>query len=147
MEYKILLVLHLLGSSVWVGGHLILAITILPRALKLRDPDILNQFESRYEKIGIPALLVQVATGLRLVYYYTDNVLDVFDFAYSQHTFIALKIILLSTTIVIAAHARIRLIGKLKEENMVFLAWHIITVTILGVVILFFGAGIRIGNW
>ena len=44
MEYKILLVLHLLGSSVWVGGHLILAITILPRALKLHDPEILHQF-------------------------------------------------------------------------------------------------------
>ena len=147
MEYKILLVLHLLGSSVWVGGHLILAITILPRALKLHDPEILHQFESRYEKIGIPALLLQVATGLRLVYYYNDNLLDVFDFAYSQHTFIALKIILLLITVVIAAHARIRLISKLKEENMVFLAWHIITVTILGVAILFFGAGIRIGNW
>ncbi len=142
-----MLVLHLIGSSIWVGGHLILAITILPRALKLRDPDILHQFESRYEKIGIPALLLQVATGLWLAYYYVDNLLTVFDFAYSQHTFIAIKIILLILTVIIAAHARIRLISKLKEENMVFLAWHIITVTVLGLAILFFGAGIRIGNW
>lgn len=147
MAYKLMLVLHLIGSSIWVGGHLILAITILPRALKLRDPELLHQFESRYEKIGIPALLLQIITGLWLAYYYVDNLFEVFDFAYSQHTFIALKIILLLLTVVIAAHARIRLINKLKEENMVFLAWHIITITILGIAILFFGAGIRIGNW
>src|SRR5204862_3137292 len=105
---------------------------------KLHDPEILRQFESRYEKIGIPALLLQIATGLRLVYNYTDNLFDVFDFGYSQHTFIALKIILLLVTVVIAAHARIRLIGKLKEESMAFLAAHIITITIIGIAILFF---------
>ncbi|TDO16827.1 MULTISPECIES: hypothetical protein [Halomonas] len=32
-----LLLLHLLGATVWTGGHLVLAATILPRVLKGRD--------------------------------------------------------------------------------------------------------------
>ena len=142
-----LLVLHLIGSSVWVGGHLILATVILPRSLRLRDPESLHQFESRYEKVGIPALLLQILSGIWLAYFYVGNLFDVFDFSDAQHTLIALKLILLGATIVIAAHARLRLIGKLREENMVYLAWHIFTITLLAVAMLFLGAGIRVGGW
>jgi hypothetical protein len=43
--YRILIALHLVGASVWIGGHLVLATTILPRALRNRDPAIILDFE------------------------------------------------------------------------------------------------------
>jgi len=33
-SYYIALSLHILGATIWAGGHLILATTILPRALR-----------------------------------------------------------------------------------------------------------------
>jgi len=145
MLFKVLLTLHLLGSSIWVGGHLILAITILPRALRLRDPTIISEFESKYEKLGVPALLIQIITGVALTYFYVDNIFDVFDFAYSQHSLIAIKLLLILATIAIAAHARLRIISDLKESNLRFLAIHIITITIIAVTTMILGGLVRIG--
>ena len=56
--------LHLLAATVWTGGHLVLALTVLPRALRLRNPQVLLDFEQGYEKLGMPALAIQVASGL-----------------------------------------------------------------------------------
>lgn len=52
--YGTLLLLHILGATVWTGGHLIVALTILPRALKRKAPAELLRFESAYERIGTP---------------------------------------------------------------------------------------------
>jgi putative copper export protein len=147
MLEHIVLFLHIIGGSIWAGGHLVLAITILPKALSARSPEILHSFESRYEKIGIPALLTQIVTGIILAINYSGNLFMNFDFASPLHSYISIKLILLALTIIIAAHARIRLIGKLREENLNFLAAHIITVTILAVLLVFFGVGIRVGGW
>ncbi len=145
IPFQLLLTLHLLGSSIWVGGHLILAITILPRALRLNDPSIIAEFEARYEKLGIPSLLLQILTGIMLTYFYVDNLFDVFDFAYLQHTLIALKLLILLATIIIAVNARLRIISKLNKSNLRFLAIHIITITILAVTTMILGGLVRIG--
>ena len=61
-----LLFLHLLGASVWVGGHLVLLFSVLPGALRRRDVQPVRAFEQLYERVGIPALLLQIATGIWL---------------------------------------------------------------------------------
>ncbi|HNU41880.1 MAG TPA: hypothetical protein PKH83_05260, partial [Cyclobacteriaceae bacterium] len=61
---KWLILVHVLGASVWVGGHLILSIGFLPRALQSKDINIITGFEKSFERIGIPALLAQIITGL-----------------------------------------------------------------------------------
>src|SRR5947208_14564402 len=63
---RILISLHLVGASVWIGGRLVLATTLLPRALRHRDPSIILDFENGFERIGLPSLLLQVFTGLLL---------------------------------------------------------------------------------
>ena len=35
-SYYIVLSLHILGATIWAGGHLVLAVTILPEALRQR---------------------------------------------------------------------------------------------------------------
>lgn len=69
----IALVLHLLGATVWVGGHLVLLITVLPKALRDRNPHPVLEFEKPFERIGIPALVLQVITGLWLAHRYAFN--------------------------------------------------------------------------
>src|SRR4051794_1389691 len=72
--YRILISLHLLGASVWIGGHLVLATTLLPRALRHREPSIVLDFEKGFERIGLPALLLQVITGLLLASHWLPEV-------------------------------------------------------------------------
>ena len=37
LTYFLLLCLHVLGACVWVGGHLVLATRILPRAVRATE--------------------------------------------------------------------------------------------------------------
>lgn len=62
--HEALLFVHVAAASIWVGGHLVLAFGLLPRALAKRDPEIVLGFERVYERIGLPAMAVQIATGL-----------------------------------------------------------------------------------
>ena len=68
MLYKYILMLHVLSATIWTGGHLVLAITILPKALREGSVDVIRQFEMGYERIGIPALVIQVLSGFWLAH-------------------------------------------------------------------------------
>ncbi len=50
----IILLLHILGATIWTGGHIVLCFVILPGVLKENSPEQLLKFESVYEKIGMP---------------------------------------------------------------------------------------------
>ncbi len=140
---KLLILLHTISACIWVGGHLILAITILPKSLKERNPKYIEDFESKYEKIGIPALLIQVITGFMMFINYGLNYTDIFSFDSHFSRMLSYKIILLLLTILLAAHARIFIIPKLSESNLNSLAIHIIIVTILSMFFVYFGVSVR----
>ena len=144
--YQLLLVLHVLGATVWVGGHLVLSLAILPRALRERKPSIILDFESGYERIGIPALLVQLLTGLWLAHHWVPGVADWFSPSTPQARLILVKLALLAATIVLGAHARLRLIPRLSGENLPLLGYHVIIVTLLGVAFLVVGVAFRTGG-
>ncbi len=144
MEFKILLILHTLGACVWVGGHLILAVTILPKVLRLKDPEIISTFESMFERIGIPSLIIQVVTGLRLAMIFMP-IGEWFDFSNSISALISIKIILLLITVILAIHARFFIIPKLDADKLSMLGWHIAGVTIIAVLMLLTGLSFRMG--
>jgi len=50
------IVLHVLAATIWTGGHIVLATTVLPKILKTKNIDKLLEFEMGYEKVGMPAL-------------------------------------------------------------------------------------------
>lgn len=143
--YGVLLLLHILAATVWTGGHLVLALTVLPRVLKEKSPKELLRFESAYERLGIPALLVQVATGLWLAHRLVPDVGQWLSFGSPISRLIGAKILLLGITVALAADARIRIIPKLSEENLTSLAWHIIPVTIVSVLFVIVGVSFRTG--
>jgi putative copper export protein len=147
MLFKILVVLHTLGATVWVGGHLVLAVTVLPKALQNRDPDLIHQFEKHFENFGLTSLLVQVITGLGLTWIYFPNFQNFLDFDSYLSTYIGVKLLLLLGTITLAIHARFFIIPNLTKETLNSLAYHIVGVTTLAVLFVVLGAGIRLGGF
>lgn len=143
--YGTLLLLHLLGATIWTGGHIVLSIVVLPKVLKARSPEMLLDFESMYEKIGMPALIVQVVTGLLMAYRLIPDVGRWFDMTNPIARPIAAKLILLALTIAFALDARLRVIPILSEKNLVVMAWHIIPVTIFSILFVVVGVSFRTG--
>ena len=79
--YGLALLLHILAATIWTGGHIVLSVVVLPRVLRERSPARLSlEFESVYEKIGMPALIIQVITGLYLAYRTLPDVSQWLDF-------------------------------------------------------------------
>lgn len=143
--YGILLLLHVLAATVWTGGHLVLALTVLPRVLKEQSPAELLRFESAYERIGIPALLVQVATGLWLAHRLVPDVGRWFAFDDPLARLVGVKLVLLAVTMIFAVDARLRIIPRLSENNLASLAWHIVPVTMIAVLFVVVGVAFRTG--
>ena len=140
---KYIILLHVLAATVWVGGHLVLAIGILPAVLKNKDVDLLIGFETKYERVGMPALLILVITGIYMaISYLPINEWFVFSNDLSRH--ISIKIILLASTIGFALNARFRVIPKLNAESLRLMGFHIISVTILAVLFLITGMSFRL---
>jgi putative copper export protein len=146
MKHHLLLIIHLLSATIWVGGHLILCIRYLPQALKKKDPSILREFEKQYEPIGIPALLLLVITGILMAYDYNVSVSKWFAFSSSIEKVVSTKLLLLFLTLILAIHARLFIIPKLEVSTLRLMSVHIILLTIVSILMLVFGSIIRIGG-
>lgn len=146
MTHHIILIFHLLAATIWVGGHLFLSIRILPEALKKKDVSILKNFKSKFEPVGMPALLVLLITGILMAYHYDVTFAKWFSFSNGIEKIVSLKLILLFITAIMAACAEKFIFPKLKSERMFSASFFIITVTIIGVTMLILGSLIRIGG-
>ncbi|WDE02620.1 CopD family protein [Thalassomonas actiniarum] len=143
--YGFLLALHLLAATIWTGGHIVLSMVILPKVLKQRSPERLLDFESAYEKIGMPALIIQVVTGLMLAHHLLPDVGLWFDMSNPVAHGIAVKLSLLALTVMFALDARFRVIPKLSPDNLLDMALHIIPVTLFSVLFVLTGVSFRAG--
>ena len=143
--YGLALLLHILAATIWTGGHIVLSVVVLPRVLRERSPARLLEFESVYEKIGMPALIIQVITGLYLAYRMLPDVSQWLDFSNPVAHPILLKLSLLALTLGFAMSARFRVIPHLSEKNLVTMAWHIIPVTIISILFVITGVSFRTG--
>ncbi len=146
MSHHLLLIFHLLGAAIWVGGHLVLCLGILPEVLKKKDPEILLSFERKYEKIGLPALLVMVVSGVWMAYQFGFGVSEWFHFSNPVETVVSLKLLLLFITVIFALSANFLVLPKLSAEKLPLMAFHIVSVTLLGVAMLVLGSFVRYGG-
>ena len=139
--FKWLIILHVLGASIWIGGNLLLCLRYLPEALKKKDPEIIKAFEIKYELIGMPSLLVQVITGIWMaisVYH-----VNLFGFLNLIETAVPVKVILLVVIVLLAVNVRVFIFPRVTPKNLWLLASHIIAVTIISILFLYFGISIR----
>ena len=146
MLFELLIIAHTLGATVWTGGHLVLAVTVLPDALQQRDPDIVRQFEEHFEAFGLASLLLQVITGLWLTWIYFPGFTPLLAFDSAISSYIGIKLGLLLATVALAIHARFWIVPNLTNETLNALAYHIVAVTTLAVLFVILGAGIRLGG-
>ena len=144
--HEALLFIHVVAASIWVGGHLVLAIGLLPQALSKRDPEIILGFERIYERIGLPAMAVQIATGLWLAYRWLPDFATWVDWDIPVARAICLKLACLAATIGLAAHARLFIIPRLDAARLPLLGMHIIAVTALALAFVWLGIAFRHGG-
>lgn len=141
--YHAVLLAHLLAATIWTGGHLVLFFTVLPRALSARSPTILLDFESGFEKIGMPALVIQIATGLWMALQMKPEMTNWFNLADGTSRLITFKLGLLLATALTAIDARFRIIPNLSPETLPAMARRIGFVTLLSVGFVLVGISFR----
>ncbi|MEE1673007.1 copper resistance protein CopD [Agarivorans aestuarii] len=145
MIYSLLLISHLVAATVWTGGHIVLSTVILPKVLKAKSPQMLLDFEQSFEKVGMPALIIQVITGLLLAYRWLPDLSLWFAFNNPISHAIATKLLLLSLTFGLAIDAKLRVLPNLSEEKLWDMALHIIGVTIISIAFVAVGLSFRLG--
>jgi putative copper export protein len=135
--YRLALLLHLIGAAIWTGGHLLLATRVVPRALREQNPEHITAFETTYEPVGIPALIVQVVTGLWMAFGHYK--ISLFEPGSAAHQGVVEKLILLTVIAGLAVHARFFIIPELNGSNLKKMAWHVWLVTALSVLMILAG--------
>lgn len=143
--YKYVLLLHILAASVWAGGHLVLAIAILPRVLKERSVADLLRFESAYEKVGMPALAIQILTGVWMAWNLIPDPARWIAAGDPVSQLILIKLALLLLTVLLAIDARLRLIPRLTAETLPAMGRRIMLVTMIAVLFVMVGVSFRTG--
>lgn len=148
MNHHLLLIVHLIAASIWVGGHLYLVICILPKVLRQRNPASLLQFEKAYEPIGMTALLLLVITGIWMTVQFGIAPSRWFSFSSPIERVTSTKLLLLFCTLCFAVSAQLRVIPKLKGDakKLPEMAVHIVGVSLLGLAMLVLGSFVRYGG-
>ncbi len=147
--HHILLVFHLVTATIWVGGHLVLSIGFLPKALKHRDFSYIGNFERTYEPIGMPSLLVLVITGILMAYDFGAGASTWFHFQNPIERVVSAKVLCFLCSLSFAISAKTRVLPKLRKghiEKLPEMAVHIICVTLFGLAMLLLGSLVRIGG-
>lgn len=142
----LLILIHLIGACIWVGGHLVLALRILPAALRARDVAAIRAFEGAFETIGLPAFGAQVVTGLWLALRLQPDWMQWADLSDPLSRAIALKLGCRGASLMLAVHARLVLIPQLDARSLPALGWHIRAITLVAVIFVIAGASIRVGG-
>ena len=131
--FPLLVIVHALAATVWTGGHLVLDLGVLPRALRAQSAAQVRAFEEVFEPLGLTALAIQVLTGLWMGWIYLPGFQGLFSPANPIGMLVGVKLLLLAGTAALALHARLRLIPNLTDANLSGLAWHIRGITALAI--------------
>ncbi len=145
--FPLLVIDHALAATVWTGGHLVLDLGVLPRALRAQGGAQVRAFEEVFEPLGLTALALQVVTGLWMGWIYVPGFQGLFSPANPMGILLGVKLLLLVATAALALHSRLRLIPNLSDDNLGGLAWHIRGITALAIAFVVVGALIRLGGW
>ncbi|MBZ4037617.1 copper resistance protein CopD [Flavobacterium sp. 17A] len=144
--HHFVLIIHLLAATIWVGGHLLLAICYLPTALKKKDPHIILNFEKKFEALGMSSLALLIITGIWMAYDFGVTMETWFAFKSGFEKVVSIKLILLFCTFICAICAQFYVIPNLNETNIKRIAVIIISVTSIGVAMLVLGSTLRYGG-
>ena len=143
---QFLIFVHVLGATVWTGGHLVLVLVVLPRARRASDPGVVQEFEEGYERLALPALLSQVASGVWLALRAKPADVSWSQLATFPVSHIALKLALLAGVLALAVHAKRRVLPELEAGNLETYGAHAWAVTLLSTGLVAVGVGLSTGG-
>ena len=126
-----------------------ISFVILPKAKKAQDPSILVDFESSFERVGVPALVVQALTGPYLALRYAP-VGDWFLWQNETQDHIASKLVILGILVILAIHMKRKVLPRLRAGEVKALrsaAKHVHTVTFLSFLMVLTGLSIHTGGF
>lgn len=148
MSHHLLLIIHLVCASIWVGGHVLLVFGHLPQALKEKNQHIILNYEKKYEPVGMTSLVLLVITGITMAYKYGVSIEYWFQFSSPLEKVVSTKLLLLLLTVLFALSAQFRVLPKLKNDpnKLPEMTFHILSVTIIGVAMLVLGSFVRFGG-
>jgi putative copper export protein len=149
MDHHLLLIIHLLCAALWVGDHLLLVFAYLPQAFITKDQNIILDYEKKYEPVGMIALVLLVISGVLMAYKYNVTIEYWFHFDSPIEKVVSTKLLLLLLTVAFALSAQFRVLPKLKNDpnKLPEMTFHIVAVTLIGVLMLVFGTFIRFGDF
>jgi putative copper export protein len=145
--FPLLVIVHALAATGWTGGHLVLDLGVLPRALREQSAAAIRSFEETFEPLGLTALAIQVISVLWMAWLDLSGFRGLFDPANPIGMLVGTKLLLPAVTAALAVHARLRLIPTLTDANLSGLAWHTRAITALAIAFVVVGALIRLGGW
>lgn len=146
MNYAFVLAIHLICATIWTGGHIVLFSAVLLPALKNRDHRRITDFEKYFERVGVPALLLLILTGIWLAYQQLPDLALWFSLNSAGSRTITTKLILLALTLALALHARLRILPRLTTASLGNLAFHITLVTAVSILFALTGLLHRFGG-
>ncbi len=144
---QLLIFVHGLGATIWTGGHLVLALVILPRARRADDARSVQEFEAGYERLAVPALLAQIASGVWLALRAKPVDVAWSDLMTFPVSHIALKLLLLFGILALAVHAKRRVLPQLEAGDLGVYGRHAWAVTVLSVGLVALGVGLSTGGF
>jgi putative copper export protein len=146
MKHQIVLIIHLLAATIWVGGHLILLLRYVPKAIKNKSLNEINHFRKIFEPVGIPSLLLLLITGIIMAYDYDVSVDKWFIFESSIEKIVSVKLILLLISLSLAFVTIKFVLPSINQISPFFLYFIIFLVTTIAVSMLILGSLVRVGG-
>lgn len=146
MIYKFMIMMHTLGAAIWIGGHAVLVFAILPRALRDGNAGRVLDFERSYGRLGLAALATQLVTGLWLASRWVGQWSTILSDPTPQGRLVLLKLLALALTIVLAGFTHHRVLPRINERGLRAFAMLSGGATVLAIVMLVLGIGIRTGG-
>src|SRR5690606_4076787 len=114
MSHHFLLIIHLLSATVWIGGHLILLITVVPKAVKSQNLSSILDVERMLERVGMWAVALLVLSGYFLAQRYGVQAAEWCAVETPVERVVSTKLTLLLVTVGLALSAQLRVIPRLK---------------------------------
>ena len=146
MMHQVLLIIHLLAATVWVGGRLILLLIYVPKAKKSNSLEGISFFRKNFESIGMSALILLLITGVLLAFDYDVSIDKWFQFKGGIERIVSIKLLLFISTLILAISATKFIFPKLKNEPKPILYGFIVLVTGIAVMMVVLGSLVRIGG-
>lgn len=147
MSHHALLVLHLLAATVWVGAYVFLVLGYAPEAVRTRDPRGLIDAHARLQRVGLPALVAVIVSGLWLAWNWLPDTILWFDASLPIAIVILTKLGLLALTLLLLTYLHLRVLPTLVPERIPRLALVLLALALAGIAAAATGPSFRYGGF